>query len=99
MYRAFPAAAQYQKDLAPLLDSKEMADAVWDVAVAVAIKVATRGKEAFSAKLLAELQNEAPTLFSFFHAVNRAVAHTPAAMLKNLGPAEEPTRDEPESIP
>ncbi len=73
IYRVFPAIQQYQKDLAPLAADEEIADATWDLAIAVAFQLVKRGRDAFGQKTIDELSKHAPHTVDFMRAVGRMI--------------------------
>lgn len=73
MYRAAPAIAQYQKDLAPLTESEEILDAVWDILLAGAVKLAMKGKDGIGARQLEEMQQKAPKTFEFLQTTGKLI--------------------------
>jgi hypothetical protein len=83
MYRAAPAIAQYQRDLAPLTDSEEIADAVWDIMIAGALRLTLKGREGIGARQLDEMKEKAPQTFDFLVTTGRLIE----GMLPGMQPA------------
>lgn len=73
IYRAAPAMQQYQKDIQSLTEDAAIVDASWDVMIAAAFRL-IKGRNAFGAVQLAELQERAPETADFFVQVGRMVA-------------------------
>lgn len=73
IYRASPAIAQYQKDLAVLTDDPAIIDAVWDLALASAFRL-VKGKDAIGEKQIDELRANAPETADFFIQVGRMIS-------------------------
>lgn len=73
IYRAAPAMQQYQRDLAPLMESDELKEAVWDVFVAVALGVLKYGREPIKPKHVEEMKARAPETFDFMTRVVKLI--------------------------
>lgn len=86
IYRAAPAFAQYQRDLSPLMEDPEIAEATWDLMIAFGLRIATRGKDAIKQKQLDEMRDAAPRTADFIGELSRMLA----GALPGIFPAPEP---------
>lgn len=73
MYRAAPAIAQYQRDLAPLTSDDAIIDAVWDILMAGALRLAMKGKDGIGARQLDEMKEKAPQTFDFIQTTGKLI--------------------------
>lgn len=73
MYRAAPAIAQYQRDLAPLTSDEEIQDAIWDILLAGAMRLALKGKDGIGARQLDEMKEKAPQTFEFLQTTAKLI--------------------------
>jgi hypothetical protein len=86
IYRAAPAFAQYQSDLAPLMGDPEVADAMWDLAMALGMRLALKGKSALGAKQLEEMRDAAPVTSEFIGELSRLLAGAMPGVFPDLPP-------------
>ncbi len=73
MYRAAPAIAQYQRDLAPLTSDEAIIDAVWDIILASSMRLVLKGKEGISQRQLDEMKEKAPQTFEFIQTTGQLI--------------------------
>jgi hypothetical protein len=90
IYRAAPAFAQYQKDLAPLMVDPEIADAMWDLMMAFGLRLATKGKNAIKEKQIEEMRDAAPQTAAFIGELSRMLAGVMPGFFPELPPAKAP---------
>jgi hypothetical protein len=90
IYRAAPAFAQYQKDLAPLAEDPEILDAMWDLMIAFGFRLATKGKDAIKQKQLDEIRDAAPRTAEFIGELSRMLAGAMPGVFPALPAARAP---------
>lgn len=73
MWRAAPAMAQYQKDLQVIGESPELVEAIWDLLIAAAARIAFGGKDGIKQKHLDEMAARAPETHDFLIRVSQAI--------------------------
>jgi hypothetical protein len=73
VYRVAPAITQYQKDLAPLTESEEITDAVWDLMLAASMRLVMKGKEGVGTRQLDEMKEKAPQTFEFLQTTGKLI--------------------------
>ena len=108
MYRAAPAIAQYQRDLAPLTSDEAIQDAIWDIMIAGSMRLALKGKDGIGARQLDEMKERAPQTFEFLQTTAKLIEGMlpgmptapvqlpPAAHRLLEAPAPRPAIDVPE---
>lgn len=90
IYRAAPAFAQYQRDLLPLMEDPEIAEAMWDLMIAFGLRIATKGKDAIKPRQIDEMRDAAPRTAEFIGELSRMLAGVMPGLFPALPPARAP---------
>ena len=83
VYRLWPAACQYSRDLGVLSVDPKFRDACWDLLVAIAFRMLRKGKKfaQFSDKEIAQLRAAAPRTLAWGSVVGQAIATDGASVV------------------
>lgn len=89
IWRAAPAFAQYQKDLAPIAESEELRDAMWNVVLAAAVRFTLKGRNGIGPKQIEEMREAAPVTADFMERVGAMIGGALGLAPIDVTPAQQ----------